>query len=116
MREIKFRGKRKDNGEWVFGDLLHFGKNTEILRDIPFGANESIKVIPESVGQFIGQQDKKSTDIYDGDILFNGIRQIVVGWDNYNCGWNVKEYGLHGYKVIGNVTDNPELIIIAEGV
>ena len=27
MRKIEFRGKRKDNGEWVFGDLIHYAEN-----------------------------------------------------------------------------------------
>ena len=85
MREIQFRGKRFDNGKWVYGDLLHiaggcliyFGSQTETGPDIPedsdiavgLGLDEIAVVDPSTVGQLTWLYDRNCKKIYEGDLL-----------------------------------------------
>ena len=110
MREILFRGKRVDNGEWVYGGLMTYNllqkqKCLIISFDVKL-ENFKIEteqmsefVIPETVGQFTGLTDMSRTKIFEGDIvscvennsnsLFNRSNGKLVShatWDN-----NIKE-------------------------
>lgn len=66
MREILFRGKRDDTGEWIYG----YYKVGMSGRTTIYTLTECLhEVIPETVGQYIGLVDKKDNKIFEGDIV-----------------------------------------------
>ena len=126
MREILFRGKRTDNGEWVEGMLARFNPMFEVANIVGVG-EILVPVFPSTVGQYTGLTDKDGKKIFEGDIVncytftgMNDYRRGVVHWNEMFCGWHGKEScsllcGLGEiYEVIGNIHDNPELLGGAE--
>lgn len=131
MREIKFRGKRIDTNEWIYGDLVtgysektYFIAydagafiNTEYQQD-RLTTYEFFEVIPETIGQYTGLKDKNGQEIFEGDILrtAKGYIQMVLWVDYYSAFVAEIASGDRPYlidssdEVIGNIHDNPELL------
>lgn len=135
MREILFRGKRIDNEEWVYGDLVQSPahKVVQIFEQDLCGDNFS--VYPKSVGQYTGKTDKNGKNVFTDDIVtcgFDNLRGIVrfgeysnPTADDYHIGFYIeweeeyrdnlrKDLGywtkVENFKVIGNIYDNPGLM------
>lgn len=126
MREILFKGKRTDNGEWVCGWYAPLVCNDKTV--IPYIRNENgtdKEVVPETVGQYTGLTDKNGKKIFEGDILDCGDRVVIVEWHRYCGTWDSKFIKYKGEKcsngiipfewkyravIIGNIHDNPELL------
>lgn len=122
MREILFRGKRVDKGEWTEGYLFKQWNRTFLLWGMTGDIPNMTEVISETVGQYTGLTDKNGEKIFEGDIIrgyWNAV--FVVYYDEEYCQFRGKVHeGLHraldycGFmnkiEVIGNIYDNPELL------
>ena len=130
MREILFRGKRRDNGEWVEGYLMDANYiNSPFNDDEACGRfDDPIEVDPETVCQYTdwgGWGNENNRKIFEGDIIKVDDSWIgIVVWDFNDTSFNVEPVYddmeeverlgvvINGsyVEVIGNIFDNPELI------
>ena len=133
MRDIIFRGKRIDNGEWITGGIFQQkadGVEDEVVYIIDNSSNDvdwAHRVIPETVGQFTGVADKNGKRVFEGDIFqyepHFKTEKAWIGIVKYrNTEWQdesimtPREDLLYwcgdgkSASVIGNVYDDPELL------
>lgn len=119
MREILFRGKRVDDGEWVCGDLVskkYIMQEYRLERGYVLPYN-SFEVIPETVGQYTGINDINGCKIFEKDIVtdkYGEIFLIMFSKNGYFVAINDDYWefinDLDEIKVIGNIHDNGELL------
>lgn len=144
MREILFRGKDVDDpSRWVCGFLTVSGdENPVLVIDYQIGSRNlygQVEIIPDTVGQYTGLQDKNGKRIFEGDILKThyanaknsefvevvvfrngrfcaegnlggGGRSWALLWDGVPHIPQDKTIYMDGMEIIGNIHDNPELL------
>ena len=120
MREILFRAKRIDNGEWVEGFYQNrFDVNEDIEHLIfwrkSYTVWEYAKIDPETLCQHTGLKDKNGNRIWENDIVDTPYRRFVVTYsdgvwgDRDGVAMRESIFG-EGGTVVGNIFDNPELL------
>lgn len=132
MREILFKAKRLDNGEWVEGYyckwlkgeriITYSEKETDcIITWMSNGGMSRYEVDPETICQFTGLHDKHGNKIWENDIINSGVN-LFVSWHEKFASWCLTKKGwCHSRffggacdpkdcEVIWNKFDNPELL------
>ena len=133
MREILFRGKRVDNGEWVEGFYVNVPEHYKQEMSgksyiVSINNGLFMEVVPETVSQYTGLTDKNGKKIFEGDIVecawYNAMvhieyrkHLIIFSRGSFCAEWYIGQSkydnDLHDTferKVIGNIHDNPELL------
>lgn len=116
MKKVLFRGKRElftciEIGEWVYGYFFKDEDFTYILE-----SKHNKIVIPETVGQYTGKNDIQGNEIFGGDIVSYENNLYEVFYDEKDAAFCLKRFatmvrGIYNkVLVIGNRTDNPELL------
>jgi len=126
-REILFRGKRIDNGEWVYGGHAKW-KDGARLSDVILQTGDGLLkddmtkwyVDPTTVGQYTGLKDKDGVRIFEGDVCVQKGERFVVVYelDRFKAKYGQDDFGPLFLQLgsrgqaekIGNIHDNPELV------
>ena len=136
MREILFRGKNVDSGEWVYGGYSLYPHTRfpckPTIYEVDSGCWNPVEIVPDTLGQYTGLNDKNGKRIFEGDIIryHEAVGSVRFGTypsayesRNTHAGfyieWHIDRMlridlafwaNERGVEVIGNIHDNPEML------
>lgn len=122
MREIKFRGKDTFKpyclpAKWWYGGIMQDGEDAWLCVKTEDKGIISVKVEPDTVGQYTELLDRNGKEIFEGDVMEYKNNIGVVTYYNGRGQFQLKVKGqppitLHNMKgtILGNIHDNPILI------
>ena len=137
MREILFKGKKKDNGEWIEGYLMDGGMPGEkrifigklVIGKWTVTADEFDEVDPDTICEYTGLTDKNGKKIWENDIVLvtnknycsgkieSSIGNIFITFGTWYIGGKTQDrlYSINNdtifqNELVGNIFDNPELL------
>lgn len=134
MENLEFRGKRKSDGKWIYGDVIHLTDGRGYIIDNKFGACIDDKgnfinteypfvneIDPSTACMYIGRKDVDGNKIYNCDILGGIIGVGLIQWIEKDCRFGIVIYGEETeidfseldddeLVVVGNVYDNYDML------
>lgn len=131
--KVNMAGKPLE-GNWVYGGVLQGTGDFSVIYgstdpdNISASKLEKHVVYTDTLGEYTGLSDKNEKKIFEGDIVRHYNRpdepesysQGVIFWDGVRCEWrrtaenNYDTWKIHKdciYEIIGNIHDNPELVV-----
>jgi len=134
MRDIKFRAKDIETGQWLYGWIFGDKAKSIVEMDKNYPNNYGVEayytsvVEPETVGQYTGLKDKNGKMVFEGDIIECGDGKVptLIEWHDEShsfLAYNLKRKEYHRLdkyflryigEIIGNIHENPELMEVTE--